>query len=223
MGVATRDFIPQEEGMTEYERAAQARGKMIRTGANHQDFIADPNDPIPPANTMSKEDRMDAAQAAANKRSVEGERSEWLVARSRLQGWSTAEAVNAIGGMPFRVMEMYLTVERAHAAREDLLRNFPIPPAEMAEQYRLMTADLAHEVELLAPSEDEPEETSILGVADLGDSEPAVETVTEAQTYDCFDCDFQAKSLGGLKAHERAKHGIGDDAEAVSTEPQAGE
>ena len=46
MGVATRDFIPQEEGMTEYERAAQARGKMIRTGANHQDFIADPNDPI---------------------------------------------------------------------------------------------------------------------------------------------------------------------------------
>ena len=219
--------------MTAQEVASQARGRLIRTGANHADFVADPNDPKVPVIQRNKEERADIAQAAANQRALTGERQEWLVAKSRLQGWTEAQAVDAIGGMPFRVMEVYLTVERAHAARQDILNVFPTPNPALAEQYAAMTADPKVADIRLNPAPTEVDATeeevqavanateSILGTADLGDAAPA--EVTPAQTYDCIDCDFQGKTLAGLKAHERAKHGIGDDAEDVSTEPQAGE
>lgn len=263
MGVATRDFIPDDSEMTPVERSRNQRGKMIRTGANHQDFIPDPEFPTAPRPVLSAVEKADRAMEYANQRALQGERTDWLTAIERLKNWNAPQAIDAMANMPFRLMEMYCVVERAYGARQDILRVFGEPDANLTKKFAEIQAAIAEEnrpvepaveadepfkgsgdnvsdveppeggymeaetSEPSAPAEDstvEPEATaegSILGTADLGDAAPA-EEVTPAQTYDCIDCDFQAKSLGGLKAHERAKHGIGD-AEEVPTEPQAGE
>jgi hypothetical protein len=226
MGVATRDYIPQDEGMTAREVSNSQRGRMIRTGANHQDFIPDPDDPTPaPKATMDPVERADRAQEFANQRALAGERQDWLVAVERLKNWTIPQAIEAMQGMPFRMMELYLTVERHYAQRADILRLFGAPDPRLAEVFeRLLAAEpVSGNADPATEVAESPEiETSILGVADLGESAPEEEVVA-AQTYDCFDCDFQGKTLAGLKAHERAKHGIGDDADDVPTTPQAGE
>lgn len=222
MGVATRDFIPTDDTMTAHERAAASRGRMIRTGANHQDYIPDPTDTRVIKPKLTPDQKADRAMEYANQRALAGEKMEWDAAIVRLQNWSPAQAVDAMVGMPFRVMEMYITCEMAHGARRDVLSVFPLPDPRVVEQFAPQLLAEVEAYSTTAPDpepEPEPEPTSILGTADLADAAPV--TVTPDETFMCIDCGQIAKTLAGLKAHERAKHGIGE-ADDVSI-PQAGE
>jgi hypothetical protein len=234
MGRATRDYIPEGEEMTPNEYANRNKHAAIRTGANHQDFIPDPESSeslVRPKYTP--EERADRAMDAAIARSKAASDADWDIAKTRLAGWNPRQAIEAMTRMPQQVMELYIIAEEDTGHRHDILSVFPTPRQTMYHRYAPHL-----EVEKFgayeAPAQVPP-------AADLAPEAPAelpveasaVEPPADAEeVFICFDCDHEPfKTVAGLKSHGRAKHGDPEEAESSADEasqasedvdPQAG-
>lgn len=219
----TRDFIPEGVEMTPNEYANRNRQAAIRTGANHIDFIPDPeaNEPtIRP--TTSPEERADRAMEAAVARAKAASDADWDIAITRLAGMSPRVAIETIQRMPQQVMELYIIAEESSGHRHDVLSVFPTPRPDMYKRYApdLYAAKFGDEVEV--PAQELP-------VADLGrefnETLPEPEASAPAEVFICGDCGEEKKTLAGLKSHGRAKHGDAPDEEpqAAADVPQAGD
>lgn len=202
MGVAIRDYIPDGDA-TPTEVARMRRGAIIRTGANHQDFIPDPNDPSVPVVKRTQEERADRAAEFAQARIRYAERNEFQLARMRLKEWTPVQAVTAIEVMPVASLEMYLAAEMLGAARTDIVKMFPPIDPKVVERYAAqLEAQEAAEVEDVQATkavDPEPEPLHVEAVV-----EPEEQTVDE--TFLCIDCGKVCQNLTGLQAHIRAKH-----------------
>lgn len=211
----TRDFIPEGVEMTPNEAANRNRQAAIRTGANHVDFIPDPesSEPLQTQRT-SPEARADRAMEAAVARSKAASDADWDIAVTRLSGWNARQAIEAIQRMPQQVMELYIIAEESSGHRHDILSVFPTPRQDMYHRY---APDL--EAEKFGTDEVPTQE---LPVADLA-PEPAPETSADAEVFICTECEHEPfKSLAGFKSHVNAKHSAGENPQAAEDAPQAG-
>ena len=122
--------------MTPNEYANRNRRAAIRSGANHQDFIPDPESrevTIRPKSTP--EERADRAMEAAVARAKAASDADWDIAITRLSGMSTRAAIETLQRMPQQVMELYIIAEESSGHRHDILSVFPTPRPEMYRRY----------------------------------------------------------------------------------------
>lgn len=131
--VATRDYIPAGENLTDLERSRLNRHAAIRTGANHADYI--PADDLGPAPSGNAQEKADRALNAAIARAEVATKVDFDRALERLKLWNVPQATDALEKMPSAVLRMYLVAEESVAARSGILKNFPNPGDEVREQY----------------------------------------------------------------------------------------
>ncbi len=199
MGNAIRDFIPEGDEATPAELARRHQGRIIRTGANHTDFIPDPNDPTIPPKRRTPEEKRDAAMNAAIARAQWASRNEFAVAQLRLKEWTPAQAVASIETMPVAAMEMYIAAETLGARRHDIISLFPPIDQSVVDRYRSEQAEQSVPVEEPAPQE--------VPAVKAEEVAPVQEEVpTQDETFLCIECDKVCANLAGLQAHIRAKH-----------------
>jgi hypothetical protein len=225
----TRDFIPEGVEMTPNEAANRNRQAAIRTGANHIDFIPDPESKeVTLKPRFSPEERADRAMAASVARAKAASDADWDIAITRLAGWNARQAIEALQRMPQQVMELYIIAEETSGHRTDILSVFPTPRPTMYERYA--PALFAEKFPAHAEVEPEPEALT------LDDSTPSSgELPVEApgEVFICFDCDHEPfQTAAGLKSHGRAKHGDAPEVAvptadetpqaAATVDPQAG-
>lgn len=207
MGVATRDFIPAGEE-TPAEVAKYRRGAIIRTGANHNDFIPDPADPTVKPKVSTPQERMDRAQRAAEERMEWASRNEFRLAQLRLKDMTPSQAVATIEVMPQVSMEMYVAAEMLGAARTDIIAMFPpIAPETLARwQRELNASEEATETEPGPNPDEETPPAPVEAVAPDTAVASAVAPTSIEESFLCVECGKQAATKAGLLAHVRAKH-----------------
>jgi hypothetical protein len=229
---ATRDFIPEGVDMTPNEAANRNRQAAIRTGANHIDFIPDPESKeVTLRPKYSPQERADRAMAASVARAQAASDADWDIALTRLAGWNARQAIEALTRMPQQVMELYIIAEETSGHRTDILSVFPTPRPSMYERYA--PALFIEKFDAPGfPTESEPEPEALT----LDDSTPSSgELPVEApgEVFICFDCDHEPfQTAAGLKSHGRAKHGDAPEKAvpaadetpqaAATVDPQAG-
>lgn len=205
MGVAVRDYIPEGEAATPAEQSRMKRGKIIRTGANHDDFIPDPNDPTPKPHTSTAEERMDKAQKAASARAAWASDHAFEQAQLRLKDMTPAAVVDLMQTLPVASMELYYAAEWLGARRADILGMFPPVDPKVIDRYRKDPK----------PEEPKPSADALLqanevsGEPDIlvADVKAPADTQEAPETFLCLECEHEPfKSLAGLKSHQSAKH-----------------
>lgn len=198
MGVATRDYIPDTEGMSPLEAARLKKNAMIRTGANHQDYVPDSSDPhaLAAPKKRTAEEQADRAMAMAIARQKYADDNAYDFAVTRLKEWTAAQAVDAIVEMAPMTAVMYLVAEAKNSHRDDILNLFPPLQDSDFDKFGPKTAET-----IQPPAE-------------------SAESYT-ASAVSCDTCGKEVKNVAGLKAHVRAKHANPAGESTESPEPQA--
>lgn len=232
MGNATRDFIPEGEAMTPNEAANRNKHAAIRTGANHIDFIADPeSSEVTQRPKYTPEERADRAMDAAVARAKAASDADWDIAKTRLAGWNARQAIEAMTRMPQQVMELYIIAEEDSGHRHDILSVFPTPRPEMYHRYAPHLEAEKFGEKPTPPPEEVFRPPGVPVPDPAPEPEPPNPEASPEEVFLCADCGEEKKTLAGLKSHGRAKHGDPVEADSSADEtaqaapevdPQAG-
>lgn len=118
-----RDFIPAGEDLSGEERAhAENIRRLYRNGV-YQDFI--PAEDHTVGKKLDRQGHSEQTRERRIERMKTAVEDEFAAAKRRLQNLTPAQAVEFIGGLPPKLMEMYVLAEEASGARPAVLDRFP--------------------------------------------------------------------------------------------------
>lgn len=136
MSQVVRDFIPEGEDATAYEKAKHA---LARGGGGRPDFVPGPDHVK--VESAGREGQAEEAMARAAATEGAAIRTEYRLIVERLANMNVAQAADYIQTAPFSVMETALAAETLHGHRKGVLERFPPVDPAVIKQYEAIEAD----------------------------------------------------------------------------------